>query len=202
MMMPYILCFGLPGSGKSTSAKILEDALPDFIRYNERDLRASLGMHPFDASADTQHQIALSDSFFNGILEQLRFGKSLLVDRAGVSERYRAWSYRLAGDFGADILAIWHDLPSEIAFERIKNRPDEHMDWERRIKHNDPELRMKLQERWTEPVSELDNSEYDRVSMIKYDTHLHTIQRIKVNPEISDFVVVVENILLQPYVRP
>ncbi len=195
-MDPHILCFGLPGSGKSTSAKRLVETLPRYILHHRTDMYEQLGISPFNKTAYTPDEEKKINAYFRPILKELLDGKNLLTDAIGATQSIREWPYQMATNYNKELLAIWHDLPSEIAHERIQNRPDRHIISERDFMHNDPLLRDKFESKWSNPLQDLDNPAYSHVSMIKYNTHTQKIERVRVSLTLNNFVDKVEEILL------
>lgn len=112
----YVL-IGIPGSGKSTWARENAQRLHAVVVSSDsvrRDLRAH-GQNPLDGDlvfADVEHRAR----------EQLRAGRSVILDATHSLRKYRTYALYLAGDFHARRIAIWFDVPLEVCLRRNVQR--------------------------------------------------------------------------------
>lgn len=189
-MNQFILCIGLPGTGKSTSSNLLEERLDGYIRLNIPEIQEKLGITTYDRSGAGKERM---DEYFREVEQRISNGEGIIVDRVG-SKRYpiRQYYYNQAIDFGRDVLVVYHTASEETAKSRIRNRPDP---GDSSLPSNDPNIYDTVLGNWEDPEQDLAYAFNSHVSMIKYDTESNTFQPVRVRPHMKDLVEIVIEIL-------
>ncbi|MBI5880913.1 AAA family ATPase [archaeon] len=213
-MKPLIFCMGLPGTGKTTTSRILEQRLEGYFRIHNPDVRASLGLPPYGEL--TKEEKRIFDEAPNED-EILRQGGGIIVDRVGSTPRIKKWGYDWARMRGLDVVAICHYTPEQVAKERMCARQDP---GNSARPTNDPAKYDRLARLWMEPEPDLiydgkkgemeiiggprrsfypDTGylcpEHSHVSLIRYDTAQRVITDVIVRDRAREFVELIEGIL-------
>ena len=112
-----ILVCGLPGSGKTTHARTLEQSLPA-IRLSADDWMAALGIDLYD---EPQRQRIESLQWHFG-RQLLRLGRIVIIEWDTWARSERDALRLEARAEGADVELHFFTAPVEILFERIRRR--------------------------------------------------------------------------------
>lgn len=116
------MMMGLPGAGKTTVAKIIED-LTGAIRLTSDEARLMLWEKP-DFSEE-EHQ-ALYEYLDDQTHHMLAAGKSVVYDANLNRKVHRQEKYDLASKLGVSVVLCWVKTPREIAKERRINEFEHH----------------------------------------------------------------------------
>lgn len=214
-MKPVIFCMGLPGTGKTTTSRILEQMLEGYSRIHSPDLRARLGLPPYDKL--TEEQKRKYDNDYTAELEDiLKKVGGIIFDKAGSTRREKEAVYDWVNDHRLDVVVICHYAPEQLAKERICAREDP---GNSARPTNDPTKYERLAARWVDPEHELmytgkkgncyirtENTEfypdtgylfpeYSHVSLIQYNTSQQVITDVIVRDRVRQFVELIEGIL-------
>ena len=119
-MKKIYMTLGLPGCGKTTLAKQMQEKDPGLVRVNKDDLRAM--MHDSKWSSKREKQILVTRDAI--IRDSLTRGHSVIVDDTGFG-RHEKDLRVLAGVHGAEFELIdMTDVPLETCVERDLKRPN------------------------------------------------------------------------------
>ena len=117
-MAKIIIMVGCPGSGKSTEAKKIWTANPEFKYLSSDALRAELG-----TGEDDQSVTPLVFSTLRRRLEHcLRRNESVIIDATNLSVKDRKIYVEIAKNFNVEIEAYVLVQPKSILLERTKKR--------------------------------------------------------------------------------
>lgn len=117
------LLMGLPGSGKSTFAKLLQKQT-FAIRLSSDDYRLMLFAHPTFSQKEHDNLYALLD---HNVEHLLASGHDVIYD-ANLNRRvHRDEKYKLARRHGAKVILWWLDVPRALAKERRLSTQDERL---------------------------------------------------------------------------
>lgn len=142
MSKPLIVLIGTSGSGKSTIVQKLHRkyGYNDVKSYTTRPIRVDdsndINTHTFiliDDIAEYKDDI-VADNWFNGnyyfaTKQQLDMADLYVVDKSGLIKLYGNY-------FGRDIIAIYLDVPPEIAAQRMEHRGDSNEAIMQRLQHD------------------------------------------------------------------
>jgi predicted kinase len=118
MKMLY-MTIGLPGCGKTTTAREMQEKNPGLVRVNKDDLRAM--MHASVWSGKNEKQVLrMRDQI---IRDTLSSGNSVIVDDTNLAPKHEAALKVLAGVNGAEFKIInMRDITPEVCIERDLKR--------------------------------------------------------------------------------
>lgn len=187
---------GLPGNGKTTTSKLLEQKLYEYIRFNAHDMREELGLPRYDTSKDGSQEEEKVEQYLQELHSKIIQGKGLIVDRAGTMEKFRSYVYDWAKHYGVEELVIYHNVPKEIAKKGIQDRdPGLEYVGENAYQHNDPRIFDRYIGQWESPIKDLDEDKYPHVSMVMWNYKTHSFEEIRVSENIRPLVQAVQNLL-------
>jgi predicted kinase len=115
------MTIGLPGCGKTTLAKEMQEKNPGLVRVNKDDLRAM--MHASVWSGKNEKQVLrMRDQI---IRDTLSSGNSVIVDDTNLAPKHEAALKVLAGVNGAEFKILdMRDVAPEVCIERDLKRPN------------------------------------------------------------------------------
>jgi predicted kinase len=125
-----VLVGGLPGTGKSTLATGVADALGAMVLRSD-EVRKELAGLPVDRPApapygeglyDPQRTVATYTEMLDRAGTALALGESVVLDASWTSERWRTEARRLAHDRCADVIEIRCSVAPDLAARRIRQR--------------------------------------------------------------------------------
>ena len=119
MSNKVILLRGLPGSGKSTFAKDLEQN-HGFVRVNKDDIRKELGMDR--KSFTRQQEYSVVDKRDDLICKALEAGKNVVVDDTNFGKKHEPRVRELAKRYNAEFVVKEVSVPVEMCIARDKQR--------------------------------------------------------------------------------
>lgn len=114
MNQTLYLMMGLPGAGKTTAAKIIEE-LTGAIRLTSDEARLMLFEDPEFTEAEHQQLYEYLDDQTDHLLSA---GKNVIYDANLNRKVHRAEKYALAEKHGVKVLLIWVQAPKEVAKTR------------------------------------------------------------------------------------
>ena len=115
---PIVMLAGLPGTGKSTIAKDLEDRL-NYDRHSILDLRRSLG-HKRHRSTQVQATI---QQLYVQVDKSLQEGKGTIIDYIHTTPISRGIVYNMSEMYGVDVIVIETYCSERLAKKRMQARP-------------------------------------------------------------------------------
>ncbi len=126
-MIKLILGIGIPGSGKTTVLKAFAEKY-NYVYICTDDVRSGLNIASNDPLAATDNPVTISmwDTIRQRTKEALKQGKTVVVDATFTRLELRREFIALARENGAQkIQGVFLDTPSQIAWERTKQRERE-----------------------------------------------------------------------------
>ena len=108
------LLMGLPGSGKSTFAKLLQQ-LTRATRLSSDDYRLMLFSHPTFTQDEHDNLYTLLDHNMEHLLQA---GHSVIYDANLNRRKHREEKYAVAKKYDAKVVLWWLDVPQQLAKER------------------------------------------------------------------------------------
>jgi len=114
MKQTLFLMMGLPGAGKTTAAKVIEE-LTGAIRLTSDEARLMLWPEP-NFSEEEHH--ALYEYLDDQTNNLLKSGKSVVYDANLNRKVHREEKYQLAKETGAEVVLCWVKTPRELAKNR------------------------------------------------------------------------------------
>ena len=120
-MAKLIFCRGLPGSGKTTYARVLEQQ--GWVRVNKDDIRIALGMDR--KTYKREQEFAVVDHRDHLICEALNAGKNVISDDTNFGKKHEPRLRQLATQFNAEfVMKDFTDVPIETCIARDAVRDD------------------------------------------------------------------------------
>ena len=114
-MAKLIFCRGLPGSGKTTYARVLEQQ--GWVRVNKDDIRVALGMDRKTYKRD--QEFAVVDHRNHLICKALKAGKNVISDDTNFGRKHEPRLRQLATQFNAEfVVKDFSDVPVETCIAR------------------------------------------------------------------------------------
>src|SRR3989338_7562734 len=92
-MKPFILCIGLPGSGKTSTSTLLEGRLDGYRRFNYNDMRSELGIPRYSRSQDSAEEQQKVAEYLESLQLGILRGQGIIIDRAGTKRVFRSSVY-------------------------------------------------------------------------------------------------------------
>lgn len=124
MSQQVIICKGLPGSGKSTWARIYCEKNPDYVRVNRDDLRRMRGKYWLPKDEDM-----ITDWEQSSVIQALSRGKNVIIDSTNLNPKYLKQFKRLIESFEehehVEIIEKTFDLSPEECIKRDATRGNE-----------------------------------------------------------------------------
>jgi len=121
-----LLVSGISGSGKSTVASALAEAMPASHLQTDRlrkQIESNLGsVHRYSAAG----RQAVYDEMFRRAGEHLAHGEAVLLDGTFLDQQNRDRCRQLASDYDVPWLAVFCECPAEVAKQRIRERDAKH----------------------------------------------------------------------------
>lgn len=136
MIKKLYLLMGLPGAGKTTVAKVIEE-LTGAIRLSSDEARLMIWPEP-DFSGEEHFQ--LYEYLDDQTTMLLEAGKSVVYDANLNRFEHRQEKYNLAEKLGVETILCWVKTPEEIALQRRITESSHH---KLVPKHEDPESMFK-----------------------------------------------------------
>jgi len=113
-----IVMTGLPGTGKSTFARLLAKRLPLVIVETD-SLRTSLVLHPHYTRGENSRLFTACHKL---IFELLDDGISVLFDATNLSKKNRSPLYEIAGTTNTKLILVRTTAPQHVVYARLYNR--------------------------------------------------------------------------------
>ncbi|MDZ7679443.1 MAG: AAA family ATPase [Acidimicrobiales bacterium] len=127
-----VLVGGLPGTGKSTLAAGLHDALGAVVLRSDVVRKQLAGRSPDEPAAapfgEGIYRPAATEATYEELLDRARttlgMGETVVIDASWSDERHRAAARRLAEAAAADLVELRCVAPAEVAAARVRERGD------------------------------------------------------------------------------
>ena len=173
-----IIMAGLPGTGKTTTGRLLAEKLGyEFISQN--DIRREYGMKEMPES-----QPRLQRDVDRRIAKLLGEGKGVVIDAAHRYGGRRHQLYGVASGLGKDVVVVEPICSEETAKKRMTERPESDG---LLVDAKDPAVYDKVKAGW-EPVGDELMDYSDHVSYVIYDTENGGVKAKIVGHEAEDFI--------------
>lgn len=185
MKQPLVMLAGLPGTGKTTNAKYLADAL-GYSKFDAVESRKQLG---FTQWAEDQRP-AVTQLVCNAVYESYARGRGAVVEANFGLLESRKSLYGIALNENLEVIIIEHTCPEDIAKRRMRNRTIE----DGLSDPTNPEIYDRVRKEWQNIEGDFDRHPY--ISLIKYDTHSLSFDDIKVNQAVKNFVDQLKKLLM------
>ena len=125
-----VLVGGLPGTGKSTVARAVGDALGATVLRTDEVRKESAGLpttaHAPDAFGQGLYSPTATADTYKALLERaevaLRMGETVVLDASWSDERWRDRARGAAGRTDTDVVELRCEIPAEVAAERMRAR--------------------------------------------------------------------------------
>jgi len=113
-----IIIYGLPGAGKTTFAKQLENIIPNCVRLSNDELRVQMGLPLF---GENYTELVYNEAF-NRAAEIIESNKIPILDATFFLKKYRTHLYQKLNKYFPFYLFLHINTPLNICRERIINR--------------------------------------------------------------------------------
>lgn len=114
------LLMGLPGAGKSTLSKVLQDLTGAYVLSSD-DMRKKIFIKPCFSQDEHDKLYEILDHNLEHLLEA---GKDAVYDANLNRKVHREEKYTLAGNHNARVILWWVDVPKELAKQRRMSEQD------------------------------------------------------------------------------
>ncbi len=118
-MVELVINRGIPGSGKSTFARLWVSVRAKRVRVNRDDIRMQAYGVEFGLPIDENVVTEIQDSMIRAALKS---GNSVIVDDCNIEQKYINRFAKIGHEFGADVRINQIDTPLATCIERNANR--------------------------------------------------------------------------------
>ena len=187
-----IVVAGLPGTGKSTTARRLGKSLDNYELIEQNEIRRKMD---YRSMPSPKEQEPVLEEINRLVQICLNNGKGVVVESAHSRAYRRHQLYGIASSCGAEAVALGCVCSEELSRRRIESRDEGD---ELISDPTDFEVYSRIKQKW-------ENIEWDflrgeqqgHVSHIRYDSEGNKIDRILVRRGAEEFVEKIEGILLK-----
>lgn len=187
MTNPIVMLAGLPGTGKSTIAKKLEDRL-GFDLHSVIGIRRDFGHRRYRATDNGKVIPELHRRTNVSVSE----GRGVIVDNTNVTQGVRQLFYELGKHYEVDILVLECYCSEDVAKRRMRLRPasDGLVVEPRNTRPYD-----RLAKKWQDISPDLEKFAGYPLSYVRYNTVNNTVEEVRVNERITPLVKIVKSVL-------
>lgn len=183
-----IMLAGLPCTGKTTVREKLIKNLKDYDFHDNTQVRRDFGYKKFDPRRD--HLVL--EEVDRRTENSFRSGKGVILDSIHRHKKRRKGIYDLALKLGKKVFIIECFCSPEESKRRMRRRPkSDNLVGDAR----DTKIYDKFAAEWSDIAPDLKENEW-HISYIRFNSEKNNFERIKIEPEIKEFVELIESIIL------
>lgn len=114
----FVVVSGLPGSGKSTFSRQLQERIPLAVVESDA-LRQVLFPQPSHSAEESNRLFAAVHRLVEHLLQE---GVPTLLDATNLQERHREHLYHIADRLRAKLVLVWVEAPEAMVQDRLRHR--------------------------------------------------------------------------------
>ncbi len=175
-----IMLAGLPGTGKSTTTKRLEDRL-GYDLHSLLGIRRDFGHKRYRPEQNPN----VFEELYRRTKKSLQRGRGVILDNTYTTQEGRQLVYEISKDYGVDVFILECYCSEKEAKRRIKQRP---ISDGLVVEPRDPKVYGDLARRWQDIAQDLVKFRDYPISYVRYDTEKNTVEEVRVDERVK-FVV-------------
>ena len=187
MSNPIIMLAGLPGTGKSTIAKRLEDRL-DYDLHSLLKVKRYFGHKRYRPKQNR----AVLQELYERTEQSIQRGKGVILDSNYSTQVGRQTVYEIVKNYGVDVLVMECYNSEREAKRRMRQRPTSDG---LVVEPRDTKAYDKIAQRWQDINQDFQLFQSVPISYVRYNSETNYLQEMQVNPKVRQLVDRIKEII-------